>query len=538
MNTSRRPAFWLILITVLIAGIWWIFHVPYRPERIFEAIPASASVVSVHENLAGELDAVLTNALLRRAVKAAGVGDAAVDKLKSNKLARKWTATLVGEKTVIAYVPSLGVEQKPALVAASWIGRESRLLRWQLAWFKMRDLTPVYLNDGNLTIWMSRAKFGKTHLRLSLALSEGLVLACISEDPIGVRTLLEAAENYPYRHTIASRGVPAMVQGLITGTPRHWGWFDANSKPVAFELAMKSESISLEMHGIESLPATTGITNGVGAARGLDFIRGRSDLAVLMPLSWVGAFIPRDPSLVLLDTVREFVTTDTAPPDALAFVALLDQKHYGRVRGPMNKTMKALLSKGVKVPTLLIGMQIQSDAEADKRINQMLARLNSQYGMDLVAGPFDRESGLRMTSIGDARKSFYGSFEADERVAYAARGNWFIIASNGSILKMLLSQESSEGNSEWPGASDATSDAMAWAHFDGIGQTIKNGIALAKLGTMLDSSEKEESRRAMLDQAGWMTAVLTELHRAELTMKSTPMGLRARLVIGREAVRE
>lgn len=533
MNTSRQPSFWLILIVSLMAGIWWIFHVPYRPGHLFDAIPASATVVSVSENLAGEWTTVFTNTLLRRVLKAAEVEDDAIAKLETDRVVRKWMEKLASHKTVLAYVPAMGAEQKPALVAASWIGIQSRLLRWQLAWFKMRDLTPVYLDNGNLTIWLSRAKFGKTNLRLSLALSEGLVLACLSEDPIGVRTLLEAAENYPYRHTVAARGVPVMTRGLLEGTPRHWGWFEANHKPVAFALELKSESLRLDMHGLESLPPALCITNVAGYERALGFIGRRSDLATLFPLSWVNSFIPQDPSLALLNAVREFAGTDNAPTNALAFVALLDQDHYGRVRGPMNKTMKALLSKGVKAPTLLVGLQIRNDAEADKRINQLLTQLNSQYGMALVAGSFEPESGLRMTSIQDARRSFYGSFDAQERVAYAARGNWLIVASNGSILKKLLSQQHPEGTAGWLGTAATTSDAIAWANLGGIGQTLKNGIALAKLGTMLDSSGKAESRRTMLDQASLATAILQELNQANLSVKSTPAGLRATLVIGR-----
>lgn len=532
MNTSRRPLFWLTLSAVLIASIWWIFHVPYRPGRIFDAIPATATVVTVIEKPAEEWEPVLGNSLLRRVLKAVGINDEELAKLNANKGVRKWTEKLAGDKTVIAYVPLMGPEQKPALVAASWIGVHSRLLRWQLAWFKIKGLTPVYLDNGNLTIWLSRAKFGKTNLRLSLALSDGLVLACISEDPIGVRALLEAAENYPYRHTIASRGLPAKTQGLIHGTPRHWGWFEFDHKPVAFELALEPEYLQLDIYGMEGLPASTIITNVYGYERALGFIASRSDLAVLFPLSWVNSFIHQDPSLALLNAVREFAGTGNAPPHALAFVALLDQDYYGRVRGPMNKTMKALLSKGVKVPTLLAGLQIRNDAEADKRINQMLARLNSQYGVELVAGPFEPESGLRMTCIQDVHKSFYGSFELQERVAYAARGNWLIMASHGSTLKQLLSQQNLEEKAGWPGATATSSDAIAWANFEGMGQTLKNGVALAKLGTMLDSSGKAESRRTMLDQAGLVTAVLKELKQANLSVKSSPTGLRATLVIG------
>ncbi len=531
MKTLRQISFWVTLTISLLISVWWTFHVPYRPEHVFDALPAAATVVSVHQNLAEECDAVFNNPLLLRAIRAGGIDEASLAALSTNTVARKWIAKLSADQSVLAYVPAMGSEQKPALIAASWIGNQSRLLRWQMAWLKTRELTPVYLDDGNLTIWLSRTRFGKSNLRLSLALSEGLVLACISEDPIGVRTLLEAAENYPDRYTVAGRGRPAVAHGLLKGSPRHWGWFEANRKPVAFQFELHPETVNLEMSGTEVLPVALPLKEAEGTGNAMNLIAKTSDFAALLPLDWVSAFIPPDPPLLFLKTVRELADPKGTPDHALAFMALLDQDHNGRIRGPINKNLRSLI-KGVKAPTLLLGLQIQSDSEADNRINQTLTKLNSQYGLELTAGPFEPESGLRITSIYDARKSFYSSFEPEERVAYVVRGNWLILASNGSVLKKLLSQPTTGGKNDWKLDPAAMPTASAWANLNGVGQTLKNVSGVAKLASMLATSSGTPALRETLNQVGTAAAVLRELNQAHLTMQSSPGGFRLNLVIG------
>lgn len=531
MKKLQRFSFWSILTISLLASVWWIFHVPHRPDRVFNAIPAAATVVSVHRNLAEECEAVFDNPMLLRVIRAGGIDETSLAELSTNKVVRQWIARLSTDQAVLAYVPAMGAGQKPALVAASWIGNQSRLLRWQMAWIKTRDLIPVYLDDGNLTIWRSRTKFGKTHLRLSLALSEGLVLACISEDPLGVRTLLEAAENYPYRHTAASRGLPAQVRGLLTGSPRHWGWFEAHHEPIAFQFEFQPEALQLEMRGTDALSVACPLKDVAGTGPAMELIGRTSDFAALLPLEWISTFIPAEPPFLLLRTLREMADPQGTPAHALALVALLDQDHNGRIRGPINKHLRALI-KGVKAPTLLLGLQIQGKREAGNRINQALAKLNSQYGLELTATPFEPENGLGITSVHDNRKSFYHSFEPEERVAYVMRGDWLIIASNGSVLKKLLSQPATGGRNEWKLDSSMMPAASAWANLDGVGQTLKNVAGVAKLAAMLDSSSESQPWREVLDQSGAITGVLRELKQARLTMQSVPGGFRLNLVIG------
>ncbi|MEI6563434.1 MAG: hypothetical protein WCO42_03895 [bacterium] len=530
MKHTKQILFWSILAVSLILGVWWILYVPYRPDRVFAAIPADASVVSVHHNLADDWDPVFNNPMLLRAIKAAGVEDGDLAGLATNKVVREWTEKLASDQLVMAYMPAMGPQHKPALIAASWIGRQSRLLRWQVSWIRSRDLIPISFDNGHLTVWLTRTKFGKTNLRLSLALSEGLVLACISEDPFGVRTLLESAENYPDRRTALASGKPDSARGLLAGFPKHWGWFDAGHKPVAFQIDIKPERLMLDMAGTVPLPASVSLNEAEGTKKAMELLGGTSDFLSLLPLNWISALIPQEPSSLLMETVRELADTNNAPSHALAFTAILDQDHNGRIRGPMGQKLRALV-KGVKVPTVLVGFQVRDEADADSRIRHAVEQLNSRYGLSLATSLFESENGLRLTSIQENRKNFYGSFEPGERAAYAVTGNWLILASNASSLKKLLTQPAN-GKTIWEVAPSSSASASGWANLNGIGQTLKTTAGVAKLAALFDASSEAPATRETLDQVGIAAAILRELNQAQMTVNASQTGFQLKLVIG------
>lgn len=532
-SPSPRPGrlFWVLLFIFLAIGTWWVFYVPYHPERTFSAIPITASVVGVHRNLAGEWDNILKNPMILRAVQAAGVEQKDLDEVAGDKVVREWVNRLVADQTVLAYVPSLGPQQKPALVCASWIGVQSRTLRWQLAWIKSRDLVPVKLHDGALTVWLTRTKFGKSNLRLSLALTEGMVLACISEDPLGVRTLLEAAETYPGRLTVAMANKPAEALRLLDRTPRHWGWIDNHRDMMAYELILEPERLSLYMKGHLSIPPAPPLSETSGLKTVKALTGTTSDLAAIVPLNWVQPLLEEDSNLLWLDTLRSLCDTNGTPPDALAFVALLNQEHNGRLRGPMGSVLRGFI-KGVKTPTLLVGLQVGSRDAAESRIKEAITKLNSQYNLSLVLRPDESDGASGLTLIEESRKNFYGSFEPEERFAYAMSGDWLILASNASVLKKVLGTPHG-GGAAWGPVSSATLSGLGWVNLGSLAPTIKNAAGVLKLVTLATPSDQSEALREQLNQAGRLADVLRALDQAKVTLGSSGSTFQAKLEIGK-----
>lgn len=531
LNSRQRPLFWILLTVFTAIGVWWVFHVPYRPERVFAAIPGNASVVSVHQNLAAEWDNVLKNPMVLRAAQAAGVQQKDLDDITANPVIRKWVNLLVSDQTALAYVPSLGARQKPALVCASWIGGQSRRLRWQMAWIKSRDLIPVKVNDGRLTIWLNRTKFGKTNLRLSLALTEGMVLACISEDPGGVQTLLEAAENYPGRLTVASSGKPGQARSLVNGSPRHWGWIDTRRDLLAYQLNLEPERLTLDLIGKPAMAPVPPLAATAGLKTATTLAGRTSDLIALLPMGWVQPLMETESNYLWLNALRPLFDTHGATSNALAFVALLDQDHNGRLRGPMGATLRGFI-KGVKTPTLLVGLQVGSQEAADIRIKQVINTLNSQYNLSLALHQINTEEGTGITLIEETRKSFYGSFEPDERIAYAMSGDWLILASNAAVLRRVMAP-SPEGVPAWGPLSSPGPCALGWVNLASIAPTVKNAAGVMKLATLFSSSAQAATIRESLNQAGIWTDVLRTLGQAKITLDATGPTLHTKMVIGK-----
>jgi hypothetical protein len=181
---------------------------------------------------------------------------------------------------------------------------------------------------------------------------------------------------------------------------------------------------------------------------------------------------------------------------------------------------------------LLIGLQVQDDAEADNRMSQLIKTFNSQYGLELQAGPYEPENNTRITSILEQSHSFYSKFEPEEQVAYTVKGNWLILASNGAVLRQLLTQSANSGKNDWQLDSGLDLSASAWVNLNGVGLTVKNAAGVAKLATMLSSTDRSKSIRAQLEQLDVAASVLRELGQARITLHSTNDGLRAKIVIG------
>lgn len=527
---NRRFIFWSLLALVLGATIWWILYVPYHPDRVFTAIPANASVISVHENLAGEWDQVFTNPLLRKALAEAGVADTNVAELADDRDIRSWTERLASDRSVIAYVPSLGTTHSPAIVAASWIGNQSRLLRWQVAFIRSRDLVPVKLDEGRITVWLTRTKFGKTGMKLSLALSEGLVLACISTDPVGVRALLESAEHFPNHRSIADTGHHATARALLSGSPRHWGWIETSHSPLAFRLDLEAQRLALDAVGPSPLPAAPPLNSISAMKDASDLLATTSDLAVILPARWIPALIPTEGSPLCLAIAREWTDTTNLPADALALIALLDGKHHGRLKGPLPSAARALAGKGVKTPTLLVGLNIPNSDDGESRMRHLIEQVNSRYGLALATRRDESGSAPRLTAIESVSGGIYGQFKNDEQLAYSVSGKWLILGSNAGALRHLLS----EPKVSQPRWDSGASCALFRGNLDGIGSTLRNALGVAKLATMMDSSEKSKQTLALLDQAETGTAVLRSLGQIQASASITGSLFQLKVVLGNQ----
>ncbi len=526
----KRILIWAVLFAAVAATAWWMLYMPYRPDRIFAAIPVNATLVNVQQDLAGQWDTLTRNPVILNALRAGGVQDGDISALSTNKEIHKWAARLVSDQSILAYVPSIGEHHKPALVFASWIGNQSRLLRWQAAWIKSRDVEAISLDEGRTTVWRIRTNLEKSDLRLSVALSEGLILGCLSSDPIAVKSLLETAEGVPGRLSLAGTDKPAKTRSLLTGAPALWGWGDAFGNHVAYAMDLNHGPLSLTITGQHSLPLTKPLQESSGLRTANNLTATTSDLATILPLSWVQSLMPEESSSLWIQTLRQLAGRSPSGADALAFLALLDQDHNGRLRGPLGSSLGAFI-KGVKTPTLLVGLQLGNADEADSRIKTVLSELNSRYNLTLKTSPMQDAGDTGITLIEESRRNFYGSFEPGERVAYAMADDWLILASNATVLKKLL--ESTPNLARPSGTRFTTNPSvMAHANLDSLSQTVKTTAGVLKLAALFNTSQGVTQARDLLNRAGTWADVLRAFGEANATMSTSGSVFRIDLQLG------
>ena len=493
---TRRRVFWALLIAFVILFVGWMAYVPYDPERVFEAIPATATLVSVHRGLAAEWPALVRNPAITNLLGAAGVKADDVSKLATDSETFSWIRKLAGRDTVFAYVPSLGYQDRPGWVFASWIGgRESLKLRLQLLFARSADFCPFRV-EGGRTVYLTSAKFSQPGQRLSLALVDGLVVGCVSLYPLGARALLETGDRYPWKPSLKTSGQLARARALLPGElPSHWGWCimpgaaegdGAAADVLAYTLDLTGDHrIALHAAAVGTLPGTAGSLTASRLVPVARLLGDSPDVIAVLPLATVSSALLRSEAPLWAEPVRTLLATATAPPGALAFVALLNPAHSSRIRGPLGATLGAL-TKGLKVPTLVAGFQVTSAEEIDARLDTVLNQLNARYGSNLAHTPALGEDGS-VTLIQETKSGFYFQFEPDERIACTLSDGWLFICSNAAILKKRLAAREPAGAPAssppaWSEAATRTpSGAAAWLNLKAAGKSIRDAAATATL---------------------------------------------------------
>jgi hypothetical protein len=535
--------FWLLLTVFVVLGLWWVSYTPFRPDAVFSAIPANATFVTVHKNLAQELTTLTGNPATRDLLISSGIKEEDLNSLCSNRQTQAWIRRLVSRETVLAYVPNMGYQHKPAWVFASWIGGESQRLRWQMRWFKSADLRPVRLEYGR-KIWITRTEFPQPEQRLSLALADGMLLGCVSADSTGVRYLLETSDAYPSRPSVLSSGTLVDARALAATNRLHWGWFNQMSSIdvnrfspslIGFGVTFLPDGrVDLSLVGNQSLPDAKPLSNHPDYARLKGFLGTSPDLVTVLPLAWARPLFMQTTSPLWAEAVNELTDVRGAPTNALAFLALLNRDHSGRIRGALGKSVALLVGKGLRVPTLMVGLQLNDQREASTRINRMVAVINARYGSSLETRAVtigERE----VTLIAESRNNFYGKFEPGEQVACAVVDRWLILSSNASILRRLLERDSTKagdekGDDEHAGAE---ASAYAWADVNRLGKTMKEALAVTQLAMMAGNSPNSKDTQSSLETVREWIERAQHLEQVSVSMKSMGSGTQMDVVIGR-----
>ena len=185
-----------LLLGALFVGamVVYSFIQPFQEGLVCDAFPAQASFVFKADNL----DDLLQSPVCSQLDKALGAGNSLATIAASNDW-KKWAAS---SQIAVADIPFRNAGAQKTWAAASWVGWRSPWLRWKLE-------AAVGVNFkfiGNPTvwpIWEYTSPDLPRGMSLTFALTDNLLIACLSESPSDIVSLLDA---YDHRIPSYSRG--------------------------------------------------------------------------------------------------------------------------------------------------------------------------------------------------------------------------------------------------------------------------------------------------------------------------------------------
>ena len=179
-----------------VLSVWWMLYFPYRPGVLYRAIPANAVVVTEHDRLAGRWPQMARHPVSLSLLDAFGVDREDVEAFAEDPNVVRLVDRFASRRTVTGYVRSLGGSGRPAWILASWGGVNAQLLKWGLLSGALEDfqrikigIRPAWILDLDPDDW------GKD-TRLSVSLIEGMLVACLGSDPLGVRHVIDRIERH------------------------------------------------------------------------------------------------------------------------------------------------------------------------------------------------------------------------------------------------------------------------------------------------------------------------------------------------------
>ena len=533
-----------LLAVSLVAAAWWVVCVPYDPLAIYRPIPASATLVGRHLRLPERWNDLLANPLALALMRTMGVRTEDAAALVEDEESRIWFEKLAGREGTLAYLPGrLG--KAPAWMAVSHLGGESQKLRWQLSLFRVPGFERMKSFPGR-SVWRVESRDLEPGQYLVIAFGEGVILACLSEDPLAIEEPLAACDGRGQRLMEREPSFAAFAKGDDRSVPdRLWirdeSEFASPSMPgIAVEIpALLAEAISLTAttKGGEVVPEDRASNVDLGP-----LARRLGDAPCL------AATVRRDALLQIWnrpDLTRHArhalrMILDVATADHLTLAAM-----DGALGGRLTFGLMRTLGAGLRVPTLLLATPAPDPAAAHAAIQRVLDASNARYRAAFVLKPMVLPAATLYVLESAGRNEWVDELPLEDRPAYAVMDGWLLAASNFGALRKLAESASavSAGASDLPAWSDALAGASAasvWVDLARSGKVARDAIATWSMAQMFSNgSETQVIRERLNETKTWIDAFAPlGTARAELGRRGGTTALSLDLGLSGEAATE
>lgn len=173
-------------ILFLATALGYAFFQPFIPCAVYDAIPAQATFTYRADNL----EELLQSPVCGQLDKVLGAGNSMEALLASNG----WVNLAIPSEIAITDVPLRHTGRTRSWAAVSWVGWRSPWLRWKLEHTRAEGFS--FLGKHSVwPVWKYETPDIAHGASLTLALTDNLFMACLSENPSDILLLLDAYDN-------------------------------------------------------------------------------------------------------------------------------------------------------------------------------------------------------------------------------------------------------------------------------------------------------------------------------------------------------
>jgi hypothetical protein len=508
---SRRwtPIFWLTALASVVLAVWWILTVPYVPRHMYRAIPANATFVSAHRDLAGRWDSFSKNPLTLSLFSSMGVKPSELQNIGKDPESARWMKRLASRDVVLACVPEIGDTGKPVWVFASWLGGNSQRLRWSLLLRRVPGFIRMTPHRGRFC-WIVKDSPVRSDELLTITFVEGMLIGCLSSDPSAIHEVLDTYDGL----------LPALADKADFPSSGPWcadpqaadrGWVNlaglnpkASFEPGALSYeftALTPSSVVGQACGEDPFHFSQSATTRVKTS-GLEDLFGNLPLAIgLIQSQMVLPLMEERNNPAWLRIFGEVIRDQQA---GCIMVAVLGDEFSGRI-------------KGIKVPAILAGIPVANSADTLAWMKQALDRLNAKYRWGLIPRELNA-NGNALFAIENTASNFYSTLTLEEKPAYTICGEWLLLSSNLASLSNLVErfrqmpsgvQGAQSRETWWKGDLDSVS-TPCFARIDLAhgGKTLRLALTTYGLKLLLEDAKGTLGIRQRLNEAkAWIDSL-------------------------------
>ena len=358
----------------------------------------------------------------------------------------------------------------------------------------MKDFERIRLNYGRRG-WRLKPGKLKGDLHLTVAATEGIVLGCVSEDPFGVRYLLDRIDSkFPLTAT-AEQIIDLTADSASSPSPPEIPtdhlWFEwgmqmgeiVRTGRALMGLSLRGEDGSagwFRGEFLPRLPEGRGVASKDAAAAGR-ILRNEPDAAGITSLGQLIALLPDTAAWKEARTIGDTIVPE-AGEDAACFVGLLTGDYSGEIAG-------------MTVAALVAGVRMREGTDTMAVVGRLLDELNAEHKWSLIPKRMDDGSVIRVDST---MPGTFKLFPAGRRPAFAGVDGWLMFCTNRKALEKLLAVDEA-AKSRWLGGMEHGTGIGIAGDLAATGKAIENAVAAYTLIMDIQAGKKNKDLAVRLD---------------------------------------